>query len=519
MKQYLIGTDIGTSGTKTIMMDTEGELLSSAYAEYGVMTPRALWAEQWPDVWVDGVFKTIKMAVAQAGVDPGKISGICVSGLYGGSGIPCDADMTPVRPCLIWMDRRAHEQSQWVAEHIGLDRLYAITKNGADPYYGFTKILWIKDNEPENWAKTHLFLPPNAYVIYQMTGEIAIDHSSAGNIGGIFDTSRRCWSDEMLKAMGIPRSLMPERIVPSSEIVGGLTREAARRLGLREGTPVCAGGVDCVVATLGLGVVNPGQHVAVIGTSMTWGFVHDQELPHNNLICMPYVKDPQNMFFTFGGAATAGALPKWFRDQFAELEKQQQSQTGVDAYQALEHKAKEIPPGSDGLLVLPYFMGERAPIWDVHARGTIMGLSLYHTKVHVYRAFLESVAFSLKHSMENIETTTHLGDKLILAGGVTKSPLWKQIFADVTGYPVVCPDMDVEANLGDVYLAGVGTGAMDYSDIEKHIILNKSVEPNPDNQKIYASYYQHYKSLYESLKGNMQEMALLQEELQHRKAS
>jgi xylulokinase len=232
---------------------------------------------------------------------------------------------------------------------------------------------------------------------------------------------------------------------------------------------------------------------------------------------MPYVKEPKDMLFTFGGAATAGALPKWFRDQFAELEKQQQTQTGINAYQVLEQTAKDIRPGSDGLIVLPYFMGERAPIWDVDARGTIMGLSLYHTKAHVYRAFLESVAFSLKHSMENIETTTHLGDKLILAGGVTKSTLWKQIFADVTDYPVVCPDMDVEANLGDVYLAGVGTGVMDYSDIKRQVILNKSVEPDPRRQKVYASYYQQYKSLYESLKGNMQEMALLQEELHHQK--
>ena len=506
-KSCLIGTDIGTSGTKTIVMDTGGRLLSSASAEYGVLTSRALWAEQWPDVWLQAVKKTIHDAVRESGVEPGAIAGICISGLYGGSGVPCDAALNPVRPCIIWMDRRAEAQSRWVADHVGLERLYDVTRNGADPYYGFTKILWIKDNEPENWSRIRVFLPPNAFVIQRLTSKIAIDFSSAGNIGGVFDLEHRCWSKSMLEAMGLPASLMPEPIIPSSGIVGGLTREAARELGLRAGTPVCPGGVDCVVATLGLGVLRPGQHVAIIGTSMTWGLVHHEPLRSKNLICMPYVKDPEELLFTFGGAATAGALPKWFRDTFAELERSDEARSGVSAYQALEKRAVEIAPGSDGLIVLPYFMGERSPIWDVHARGTVLGLSLHHGKAHLFRAFLEAVAYSLRHTMENVETGAHLGESLVLAGGVTRSKLWKQIFADVTGYPIICPDRDVEANLGDVLLAGMGTGLLDSSAAERWVSFEERIMPVPSRKAIYDRYYEHYKAVYQRLKPTMREMS------------
>lgn len=505
MSVYLMGSDIGTSGTKTIIMDTKGNLISSDLQEYDVLTPKALWAEQWPDVWVDALKKSMKNAREKANIDPKQIKGICISGLYGGSGIPVDENIKPVRPCLIWMDRRASEQEKWVKENIDPDTLYNITHNGTDPYYGFTKILWIKDNEPENWAKTKLFLPPNAYAIYKLTGEIAVDYSSAGNIAGIFDVNTRQWSYEMLDAMGIPRSMMPEKIVESSDVVGGLTAEVAKELGLAEGTPVCAGGVDCVVATLGLGIFEPGTYAAAIGTSMCAALVHDEPIPAKGLIEMPYVKDAKRLSYSFGGGATAGALIKWFRDNFADLEKQAEENGGENAYAVLDKEASLIPQGSEGLVVLPYFMGERSPVWDTNARGVIFGLSLAHTKAHVYRAFLEAIAYSLRHSMES--TNTNLGDHILVAGGVAKSKLWVQIIADVTGYSVVCPVNDVEANLGDVILAGVGTGLLTFDDVKDWQVLDKKVTPNPEAHIIYNEYYKLYHSIYENLKGDMKKMA------------
>lgn len=502
---YLIGTDVGTSGTKTIVMDTQGKLIASDLEEYDVLTPHALWAEQWPDVWVSAAERSIRRAFEKSAIDAGDVKGICISGLYGGSGIPLDRNMEPVRPCLIWMDRRAGKQQQWVLEHIGAQKIQEVSHNGTDPYYGYTKILWIKDNEPENWAKTELFLPPNSYIIYKLTGKVAVDYSSAGNIGGVFDEEKRCWSEEMLDAMGIPRSMMPERIVESSAVVGGLTESAAAKLGLCSGTPVCAGGVDCVVATLGLGVFEPGRYVAAIGTSMCAALVHDRPLHAKGLIEMPYTFDSKHLSYSFGGAATAGALIKWFRDNFAQSEKRAEEQGGESAYKVLDLEAGKLSPGSGGLVVLPYFMGERSPVWDTNARGLILGLSLNHTRAHVYRAFLEAVAYSLRHSMES--TNADLGDQIIVAGGVARSPLWRQIIADVTGHTIVCPANDVEANLGDVILAGIGTGCLTSGQVKKWQTMGKEIPCNEERHEIYNKYYAAYRSVYEDLKGDMAQMA------------
>lgn len=498
---YLIGTDIGTSGTKTILMDTDGNLIAQDSQEHDILTPKPLWAEQWPDVWVKAAKDTIRNTVIKSKIDPKDIKGICISGLYGGSGIPLDANMNPVRPCLIWMDRRAGKECEWIRKNIDQDKLKRITHNGVDPYYGYTKILWIKNNEPENWAKTKLFLPPNSYAIYKLTGKVATDYSSAGNIGGIFDMNTHTWSNELMEDMGIPFSMMPEQIVESSDIVGGLTSEAAKELGLLPDTPVCAGGIDCGAANVGMGILDPGIYAAAIGSSMCGALISDAQVPGKDLIIWPYLYNAKKLSYNFAGAATAGAIVKWFRNNIADLEFAEEKRGGENAYDVLNREAEKLPAGSQGLVVLPYFMGERAPLWDPNAKGAIFGLSLAHTKYHIYRAFLEAVAYSLRHAMKS--TSKDLGEYIVIAGGVTKSKLWKQIFADVTGYPVVCPKHEVEANMGDVILAGIGTGTLTYNDVKKWQIFNEKIMPDPLNQKIYNKYYNIYRSLYEHTKEDM----------------
>lgn len=498
---YLLGTDIGTSGTKTILMDTDGNLIAQDLQEYDVLTPKPLWAEQWPSVWLDAAKASIKNTVLKSGIPPENIRGIAVSGLYGGSGIPLDENMEPVRPCMIWMDRRAEKEANWVLESIGKEKLLEVTHNGADPYYGYTKILWMKNNEPENWRKTKLFLPPNDYVIYKLTGEVVIDYSSAGNIGGIFDMNNRTWSKEMMAAMDIPVSMMPEKIVESTDIVGGLTNEAAAELGLTAGMPVIASGIDCGAANIGLGVFDSGIYAAAIGTSMCAALISDKPVQGKDLIVWPYLYDAKRLSYYFAGGATAGAIVKWFRQTLCQFELEAEKAGGKNAYDVLNEQAANIPAGSDGLVVLPYFMGERSPIWDSDAKGTIVGLSLAHTKAHMYRAFLEAVAYSLRDAIE--ATGEYLGEYILLAGGVTKSKLWRQIFADVTGYPIVCPIHDVEANMGDVMLAGIGTGLLSYDDVKKWQVLDDKIMPNQENHRKYNDYYKVYKSIYQNLKADM----------------
>ncbi len=504
-KTYLIGTDIGTQGTKTVIVDEEGNVISTGFQEYDVIKPKPSWAEQWPDIWVDATFKTIKIAIEKSNIPPNSVAGIALSGLYGGSGIPVDKDMNPLRPCLIWMDRRALAEVEWVKKHIDKEVLFSITGNYVDSYYGFTKMLWIKNNEPEIWGKVYKFITPKDYVIWRMTGVSAIDYSSAGNIGGIFDIRKRAWSKDMSKALGIPLSMLPEKIVPSSSIVGCVSRSASEQTGLLEGTPVVSGGIDAPMASLSAGVLEDKKHVAMTGTSICWGVVHKGEHLSPKLVSFPYVINEKEMIYTFGGAATAGGIVKWFRDNFAPKEKEIESSKGISAYAQLDGEASNISPGSEGLLVLPYFMGERSPIWDPNAKGTIIGLTLYHTKAHVFRAILEGVAYSLRHNMEaGIEAGMELDKECIIVGGVANSKLWVQIFSDVTGFPMKTTTSQVEAPYGDAFLAGIGTGVIKSpKKIKEWVKFTPSIQPNGGNRKIYDSYYTQYIDAYLKLRNIM----------------
>ncbi|MFP4589623.1 MAG: FGGY family carbohydrate kinase, partial [Candidatus Acetothermia bacterium] len=235
-KNYLVGTDIGTQGTKTVVVDSAGEVVGSGSSFYSVEQPYPSWAQQWPEVWEEATYNAISEAIEDSDVSPNDVAGLAISGLYGGSGVPVDENLEPVHQCLIWMDRRATDEVAWVKENIDLDRLFEITGNYVDSYYGYTKILWLKNNRPGVWKDTNLFVPPSNYVEYKLTGELAVDYSSAGNIGGVFDMEKLDWSEEACGMLGIPVDLMPNSLVASDEFIGEITDRAADRTGLSPGT-------------------------------------------------------------------------------------------------------------------------------------------------------------------------------------------------------------------------------------------------------------------------------------------
>lgn len=506
---YLVGTDIGTSSTKTVVTDEYGTILGSATESYSILCPHNVWAEQWPDVWEDAAKRSIRRAVRKSGVDVRQIAGMCVSGLYGGSGIPLDKDMQAVRPCIIWMDRRTDDICAKLNGTLDKDRLFAISENGVDSYFGYTKILWIKENEPENWARTKLFLTPNQYIIYRLTGEVCIDRTSAANIGGIFDYEADSWSDEMLGAMGIPRDMLPQRILRPTEVAGHLTREAASELGLPGGIPVCAGCVDCLASTLSTGAIQNGQSVAVLATSLNWGLLHNQKPANPKYISMSYVTDDMQTRYTYGGISTAGALTKWFSEKFAVGALEPDDETMRLSFDDLDRGAGEVPAGCEGLIMLPYFMGERSPIWDAKARGAIVGLTMKHSAAHIYRSMLESVGFALRHVMEDYGL--YNGGQSMpckLVGGGTSSALWVQILADITGITMECMQTGVEAPVGDAFLAGVGTGVFDdFAQIQKWTHSYKVICPNWQAHEVYNDYFPVYKQLYLSMRNDMHSLA------------
>ena len=502
MTSHVIGVDIGTQSTKAVLVAADGRLVAQSSRAYQVDTPRALWAEQWPDVWMKAVTECIAEVVRDADVAPASVEALCVSSLYGGSGIPVDGAGEPLHPCLIWMDRRAQAQVDHVRRSVDLDRLYDITCNGVDSYYGYTKMLWLRDERPDVWRRTHQFLPPNSYVNAQLTGEVAVDHSSAGNIGGVYDMKARRWSAEALGLLGIASSMMPERLVESSAVVGRLSARYAGLLGLREGTPCVAGGVDAAVATLAAGARRAGQHVAMIGTSMCWGTIRQHADARHGLIAMPHVVNGLSDLYVFGGAITAGASVTWFRENFCQDVIAKGRERGIDPHALMEADAREVAPGAEGLLFLPYLMGERSPIWDSGASGAFVGLGLHHGRAHLYRSVLEGVAYALRH---NIETGRRAGqpldEALTVVGGASRSELWMQIIADVTGRPARAIGEDVEASLGAAMLAALAVGLTERDDPGRGWVeLVERARPRDAARARYDALYGQYVALYPALR-------------------
>lgn len=510
---YVIGVDIGTQSTKALLCNVLGNIVAQHAIAYSPDTPRPSWAEQWPTVWLDAVTRCIAecvrdAATAVADFSAGSVRALCVSSLYGGSGIPVDERVQALHPCLIWMDRRAEAEVEWVRANLNLGKLQAITRNGVDSYYGYTKMLWIKNHRPDVWKRTIHFLPPNAYVIHAFTGEIAVDRSSAGNIGGVYDFAGAAWSAEMLDALGIPSSMMPERLVASTDVVGGLTSEAASSLGLKAGTPVVAGGVDAAVATLAAGVVRSGQHVAMIGSSMCWGFISRNVDASHGLISMPSVFGDIRDAYVFGGAITAGASVSWFADQWGRVDRASRRRPGDDIHAVLEAGAVAIAEGAEGVMFLPYLMGERSPIWDGKASGAFVGLSLYHTREHMYRAVLEGVTFALRHNIETAMLgSVQLDERLVVVGGAAKSDLWMQIIADVTGRVVYTIEQEVEAAMGAALLAAYGVALISVADVHRGwVTLKLRARPSLRCSEIYDRLFATYKSLYPALKTAMHDL-------------
>ena len=508
---HLIGTDIGTTGTKTVLTDTQGKVKATAYKEYTVLNPHPGWAEQWPQVWTQAANETIRQTIRQSKIDPKDIAGACISSLYGGSGIPVDRSFRPLRPCIIWADRRATKECQWVRESIGTDDIFKITGNVIDPYYGYTKMLWIRFHELNTWRRTHRLVTPNAYAAYLLTGSESIDLSSAGNYGGIFDIHRRDWSEEMMQRLGIPRDYFPEEIVPSEEVIGEVTAEGEKMSGLRKGTPVCAGGIDAPVSALAGGAIRDGDLASMLGTSMCNGFIGHTPRLSPRLVNFPYVINGREHTYSFTGVVTAGYCVRWFRDELGKWEKRIAENVKGDAYEFLDKDASGVPPGSDGLIFLPHMMvGERAPYWDEHLRGAYLGLTVSHTKAHMYRAILEGVAYAMRYSIDAAKEACLPINRATLVDGGAKSSLWRQIIADATGLTMeYIPDAK-GAPLGDALLAGLGTGTLrDHAIIEEWIGPKVKTAPDPERMKTYEKCYRLYRESLEATREIFKKMGEL----------
>jgi xylulokinase len=497
---YVIGCDVGSQGTNAALYDADGTLVASAYEAYDVAFPHPTWAEQDPRAWTAALHATIARLVKQVPEGPGAIKGLSFGSQLDGM-VVCDRNGQPLRPAMIWMDRRAEAQAAALAARMPREDFYRHVGANLDSSHAVFKALWVRDEEPEVFAKAAAFMPPGSYALREAAGVLAVDWSNASSLA-LLDPRTRSWSPEVLDAVGIDPSALPE-LAPGTQPAGPVTAAFAEATGLDPGTVVVVGCGDEMAATLGAGVFAPGEVCDVVGTAepVCAASAEPREDPTMLVECHPHA-DPDVWLLENPGFVSGGSL-RWWRDQFSPLEREAEARGEGDAYDLLTAAAAEVPPGSERLIHLPCMQGAMAPEWNGAARGVFSGLTLAHTRAHMTRALLEGSAYALRDILEAMRSAGLETRRLTIVGGGAKGALWRQIKADVTGLPVRVPTSVETTATGAAILAAVGAGVhptvasavdafVSYQPEEQH--------PDPERQARYDHAYRRYRELYFALK-------------------
>jgi len=503
--RYLIGIDLGTSATKTVLFDEEGGIVASASQEYPLYQPQNGWAEQKPEDWKDAALNTIAKVVKESGVDKEAIKGLGISGQMHGL-VMLDEAGEVIRPSIIWCDQRTAKECEEITEKVGRERLIEITANPALTGFTASKILWVKNHEPENYARCKHILLPKDYVRYVLTGEFATEVSDASGMQ-LLDVPNRCWSDEVLEKLEIDKSMLA-KVYESVEVTGTILPEIAEQTGLSVHTAVVGGAGDNAAAAVGTGIVKEGRAFTTIGTSGVV-FAHSDKVTidkkgrvHTFCCAVP------GAWHVMGVTQGAGLSLKWFRDNFCQDYIKKAEEEGKDAYDYINADVAETPVGSNHLIYLPYLMGERTPHLDPDCRGVFFGLSAIHTRKDMLRAVMEGVSFSLKDCNDILKEMGVEVDEMMACGGGGKSPIWRQMLADMYGCKVKTVTAKEGPALGVAILAGVGTGI--YESVEaacdKVLKVDQECSPIAENTVTYQAYHRIYQELYPALKAQYKEL-------------
>ena len=496
---FIIGIDIGTSGTKTVLFDEAGAVIASKTIEYPLYQPKNGYAEQDPEDWANAAVNTIKAVMAESGVKKEDVKGIGLSGQMHGL-VMLDKDNNVIRKSIIWCDQRTADEVAEMNAKLGEKKLIEITANPALTGWTAAKILWVKNKEPENYEKCRHILLPKDYIRFILTGEYATEVSDASGMQ-LLDVPNRCWSDEVISALGLDKSMLG-KVYESCEVTGRLTKKMAELTGLCEGTIVVGGAGDNAAAAVGTGVVEDGKAFTTIGTSGVV-FAHTSKISidpkgrvHTCCAAVP------NSWHVMGVTQGAGLSLKWFRDNFCSAEEETAKYMGVDEYYLMDKEAATVSIGANRLLYLPYLMGERTPHLDPNARGVFFGLSAMHTKKEMLRAVMEGVSYSLRDCVEVFKQMSISVSDMMACGGGGTSPLWRQMLADLYACPVKTAASKEGPALGVALLASVGAGI--YSSVPEAckavVKTDKVQEPVAENVPQYEKYYRLYTEIYPKLK-------------------
>lgn len=500
-KQCLVGIDVGTTGVKVLALAATGEILASAIAAYPLYSPQPGWTEQDPADWWSGTVTAVRQVLAEC--PDVSIAAIGLSGQMHGM-VALDDKQAVVRKAILWNDQRTDSQCQAItAAAGGLDSLLAMTNNQMLTGYTGGKILWLKENEPENYARTRLVINPKDYIRFMLTGSLCTDVSDASGFG-FYDVRQNEWHRGLITLAGLDPALFPP-VVESSALTGQVTPAAAAACGLPAGTPVAGGGGDAVISTTGLGLIKPGRVAVTLGTSgvVAMGLPSFMANPQGSL--QVFRGNAPGTFTAMGVTLAAAGSYHWFRQALGQHEVAEGQRQGRSAFALLDAAAAAVPAGSDGLIFLPYLTGERCPINDPAARGGFIGLTSHHGKGHFARAVLEGVACSLRQVYElaiQADPSLSQSGEVVLAGGGAASPLWRQIIADVFNLPVRTVFGSAEGgSFGAALVAGVAAGI--WPDLAATVPLIKSESetlPDPANQAACERNYRKYVRMYDALK-------------------
>lgn len=505
---YLIGIDSGTSGTKTVLFKETGEIVASGTVEYPLYQERNGWGEQEPEDWWNAARDSIRAVLTRGGADAAQVKGVGISGQMHGL-VMLDRGGDVLRRAILWLDQRTAQECAEITRKVGAERLIEITANPALTGFTASKILWVRNHQPEIYEKCARILLPKDYLRYKLTGEFATEVSDASGMQ-LLDVPARRWSGEVLEKLEIDPALLGT-VYESPEVTGVIHSQAAEATGLKVGTPVVGGAGDNAAAAVGTGVVRDGLAFTTIGSS---GVV----FAHSSAIRI----DPKGRVHTFccavpgawhvmGVHQAAGLSLKWLRDTVCTAETEAAARRGVDPYAVMGEEAERIAAGSDRLFYLPYLNGERTPHLDPNARGVFFGLSGIHTRAHLIRAVMEGVSYSLRDSIQilremNIETS-----EMAATGGGGRSRLWRQMLADNYRCPVKTVESKEGPALGVAILAGVGAGL--FASVEEGcaalVQSGPAQEPIAANASVYDRAYPLYRELYGELKGSFAKLAEL----------
>jgi len=500
MVEMVVAIDAGTSGVRSIFFDTEGNVLSMTYREFNSSYPSPSWVEQNANLWWETACASLKHSIKSDNIQTKDIIAVCITNQRE-TIVPVDIRGNPLRPAIVWQDRRTTNQCEWIASEISPKTIYSITGLTIDPYFSAPKILWMKQNEPEIFKKAHMFLLVHDYLVYKLTGEFVTDFSNASRTM-LLDLKKSVWSNKLLEEFKIPSEKLP-RLVESGTLIGEISNEAGKETKLRPGTPVIAGGGDQQCAALGVGVVREGAIKATTGTgTFILAYSGNPRLdPERRVLCSRHVVP--NAYVVEASMFTTGSALRWLRDHIATEERHVAGDRGIDPYEVITEAAETIPAGSEGVIHLPHFVGAGAPHWNPHARGIFAGLSLGHTRRHLMRSVLEGVSYDIRSNLEVMKKLGLPTEEVRVTGGAARSDIWMQIQADVLGIPIIRTNLEEATALGAAILACKGVGV--FSSVSRaadEMVAQKDVlYPDVANREVYDAGFAKFTELYRAIAG------------------